>query len=82
MGTHAREGSVYARPTFWVGLGERSIATFAETLGGALIVGQAVDEVAWPHVLGVALVATIIAALKGLATPASTDTAVAVGGDS
>lgn len=67
---------MYASKSFWYGLLERSISTFAQSLLGALVVGSSVVDIDWRTALGIAGTATIAAVLKAFATPAETDRAV------
>lgn len=67
---------MYASKSFWSGLLERSISTFAQSLLGALVVGSSVGDIDWKTALGIAGTATLAAVLKAFATPAETDRAV------
>lgn len=67
---------MYASKSFWSGLLERSISTFAQSLLGALVVGSSVADIDWKTALGIAGTATLAAVLKSFATPAETDRAV------
>lgn len=67
---------MYASKSFWSGLLERSISTFAQSLLGALVVGSSVVDIDWKTALGIAGTATLAAVLKAFATPAETDRAV------
>lgn len=67
---------MYASKSFWSGLLERSISTFAQSLLGALVVGSSVVDIDWQTALGIAGTATLAAVLKAFATPAETDRAI------
>jgi len=67
---------MYTSKSFWSGLLERSISTFAQSLLGALVVGSSVVDIDWNTALGIAGTATLAAVLKAFATPAETDRAV------
>jgi len=67
---------MYTSKSFWSGLLERSISTFAQSLLGALVVGSSVIDIDWKTALGIAGTATLAAVLKAFATPAETDRAV------
>lgn len=67
---------MYTSKSFWSGLLERSISTFAQSLLGALVVGASVVDIDWKTALGIAGTSTLAAVLKAFATPAETDRAV------
>lgn len=67
---------MYTSKSFWSGLLERAISTFAQSLLGALVVGSSVVDIDWKTALGIAGTATLAAVLKAFATPAETDRAV------
>ena len=67
---------MYTSKSFWSGLLERAISTFAQSLLGALVVGSSVVDIDWGTALGIAGTATLAAVLKAFATPAETDRAV------
>ena len=67
---------MYASKSFWSGLLERSISTFAQSLLGALVVGSSVVDIDWKTALGIAGTATLAAVLKAFATPTETDRAI------
>lgn len=67
---------MYASKSFWSGLLERSVATFAQALLGTLVVGSSVVDIDWKTALGIAGTATLAAILKAFATPAETDRAI------
>lgn len=67
---------MYASKSFWSGLLERSVATFAQALLGALVVGSSVVDIDWKTALGIAGTATLAAILKAFAAPAETDRAI------
>jgi hypothetical protein len=67
---------MYTSKSFWSGLLERAISTFAQSLLGALVVGSSVVDIDWKTALGIAGTATLAAVLKAFATPAETDRAI------
>jgi len=67
---------MYTSKSFWSGLLERAISTFAQSLLGALVVGSSVVDIDWNTALGIAGTATLAAVLKAFATPAETDRAI------
>ena len=67
---------MYTSKSFWSGLLERSISTFAQSLLGALVVGSSVVDIDWRAALGIAGTATLAAVLKAFAAPAETDRAL------
>lgn len=67
---------MYASKSFWSGLLERSISTFAQSLLGALVVGSSVVDIDWKTALGIAGTATLASVLKAFAAPAETDRAI------
>lgn len=70
---------MYASKSFWSGLLERSISTFAQSLLGVLVVGSSVVDIDWKTALGIAGTATLAAVLKAFAAPAETDRAITTG---
>ena len=73
--------SIYTRASFWTGLVERSISTFAQVLVGAIGVaianGAGIVDINWKSAASVAAAATVLAVLKAIAAPAETDRAIA-----
>lgn len=67
----------YASATFWEGLAERAISTFAQSLVGAFGVGTSIFGLDWKGALGIAGAATIASVLKSFSLPEETDRAVA-----
>lgn len=72
--------SVYASPSFWSGLSDRAIKTFAQSLLGAVAVGVGVLDLDWKGALGIAATAVIASALTSFADPKEADKAVATAG--
>lgn len=72
--------NLYASKSFWSGLLERSIATFAQVIVGVIGVaiadGAGIVDIDWKSAVSVAGAATVLAVLKAFATPAETDRAV------
>lgn len=67
----------YASATFWEGLAERAISTFAQALAGALAVGTSLFDMDAKAAFGVAGMAALLSVLKSLSLPEETDRAVA-----
>lgn len=67
----------YATATFWEGLAERAISTFAQALAGALGVGSSLFGLDWKGALGIAGAAALASVLKSFSLPEETDRAVA-----
>lgn len=67
----------YASATFWEGLAERAISTFAQSLVGAFGVGTSIFGLDWKGALGIAGAATLVSVLKSFSQPEETDRAVA-----
>lgn len=67
----------YASATFWEGLAERAISTFAQSLVGAFGVGTSIFGLDWRGALGIAGAATLVSILKSFSLPEETDRAVA-----
>lgn len=67
----------YASVTFWEGLAERAISTFAQSLVGAFGVGTSIFGLDWKGALGIAGAATLVSILKSFSLPEETDRAVA-----
>ena len=67
----------YASATFWEGLAERAISTFAQSLVGAFGVGSSLFGLDWKGALGIAGAAALASILKSFSLPEETDRAVA-----
>lgn len=71
---------MYASKSFWSGLLERSVSTFAQVILGAIGVavanGAGILDIDWKGAASVAAAATVVAVLKAFATPAETDRAI------
>ena len=67
----------YASVTFWEGLAERAISTFAQSLVGAFGVGSSLFDLNWQGALGIAGAAALASVLKSLSLPEETDRAIA-----
>lgn len=59
---------------FWLDASERAIATFAEVLGGFLVVDTTDIIVDWRLALTVAFIATLASLLKAVVAAAKADT--------
>ena len=70
----------YASATFWEGLAERAISTFAQSLVGAFGVGTSLFGLDWKGALGIAGAAALASVLKSFSLPEETDRAVASAG--
>lgn len=70
----------YASKSFWSGLFERSVSTFAQVIVGAIGLavanGAGITDIDWKGAASLAAAATALAILKAFATPAETDRAV------
>lgn len=69
--------SPYASKSFWAGLRDRAIKTFAQTLASSLTVGVGIFGVDWKGALSLALGAALFSVLTSLGDPKETDKAVA-----
>lgn len=67
---------MYTSKSFWSGLVERAVSTFAQALLGALVIGSSIADLDWKSVLGVAATATLASVLKSFTAPAETDRAI------
>lgn len=67
---------MYTSKSFWSGLLERAISTFAQSFVGAVVVGTSIVDLDLKAAAGVAATATLAAILKAFATPAETDRAI------
>ena len=67
---------MYTSKSFWSGLLERAISTFAQSFVGAVVVGTSIVDLDLKAAAGVAATATLAAVLKAFATPAETDRAL------
>ena len=72
--------STYTSRTFWRGVGERAVKTFAQALLAVLTTGTVVWALDWVQALGIAGTAVLISVLTSIADPQRTDTAIASGG--
>lgn len=69
--------SVYARASFWSGLVDRAVKTFAQSLLGAIGVGVGIFDLDWKGALGIAASAVLISVLTSFADSKETDKAIA-----
>lgn len=60
---------IYKSKTFWYGVAERAIKTFAQALLAVMTVGTAVWNLNWGEGLGVAATAALISILTSIADP-------------
>lgn len=70
---------MFTSRTFWSGLIERAVSTFAQALLGASVVGASIVDIDWKAALGIAATAALASVLKAFAAPAETDRAVVTG---
>ena len=71
--------STYTSRTFWLGVLERAVKTFAQALLAVLTTGTVVWDLDWVQALGIAGTAVLISVLTSIADPQRTDTAIASG---
>ena len=71
--------TTYTSKTFWLGVAERAIKTFAQSLIAVLLAGTVLWEQDWLAALGVAGTATLLSVLTSLADPSRADTSIATG---
>ena len=71
--------TTYTSKTFWRGVAERAIKTFAQSLIAVLLAGTVLWEQDWLTALGVAGTATLLSVLTSLADPTRADTSIATG---
>lgn len=69
--------SIYARASFWSGLIDRAVKTFAQSLLAAITVGVGVLELDWKGALGIAATAVLASVLTSFADPKEADKAIA-----
>lgn len=69
--------SIYARASFWSGVRDRAIKTFAQVLVGSLGVGVGIFDVDWKGALGITASAVLISVLTSIADAKETDRAIA-----
>lgn len=69
--------SIYARASFWSGVCDRAIKTFAQVLVGSLTVGVGIFDIDWKGALGITASAVLISVLTSIADAKETDKAIA-----
>jgi hypothetical protein len=69
--------SIYARASFWSGLIDRAIKTFAQSLLAAFTVGVGILDIDWKGALGIAATAVLASVLTSFTDPKETDKAIA-----
>ena len=69
--------SIYTRASFWSGVRDRAIETFAQVLVGSLTVGVGILDIDWRGALGLTATATLISILTSIADAKETDKAIA-----
>lgn len=69
--------SIYARASFWSGLIDRAVKTFAQSLLGAIGVGVGIFDLDWKGALGISASAVLISVLTSFADSKETDKAIA-----
>ena len=65
------EDKTLLKPEFWAALGIRTARTFAQTLGGFLLVGTPIFSIDWKVSLAISASAALLAILTGIASPES-----------
>lgn len=63
------EDKTLLKPEFWAALGIRAARTFAQSLGGFLLVGTPVFSIDWKVGLAISASAALLAILTGIASP-------------
>ena len=69
--------SIYARASFWSGVFDRAVKTFAQVLVGSLTVGVGIFDIDWKGALGITASAVLISVLTSIADAKETDRAIA-----
>lgn len=69
--------SIYARASFWSGLIDRAVKTFAQSLLAAFTVGVGILDIDWKGALGIAATAVLASVLTSFADPEEADKAIA-----
>lgn len=69
--------SIYARASFWSGVRDRAIKTFAQVLVSTLTVGVGIFDINWKGALGLTATAVLISVLTSIADAKETDRSVA-----
>ena len=69
--------SIYARASFWSGLIDRAVKTFAQSLLAASAVGVGIFDIDWKGALGIAATAVLASVLTSFADPKEADKAIA-----
>lgn len=69
--------SIYARASFWSGVRDRAIKTFAQVLVSTLTVGVGIFDINWKGVLGLTATAVLMSVLTSIADAKETDRAIA-----
>nr|DAS29595.1 MAG TPA: holin [Caudoviricetes sp.] len=69
--------SIYARASFWSGVRDRAIKTFAQVLVSTLTVGVGIFDINWKGALGLTATAVLISVLTSIADAKETDRAIA-----
>lgn len=65
------EDKTLLKPEFWAALGIRTARTFAQTLGGFLLVGTPIFSIDWKAGVAISASAALLAILTGIASPGS-----------
>lgn len=69
--------SIYARASFWSGVCDRAIKTFAQSLLAAFAVGVGIFDIDWKGALSITATAVLASVLTSLADAKETDKAIA-----
>lgn len=73
------DGLFLLSKTFWDGVLERAIKTFAQALLAVLTAGNAIWGLDWTQALGVGATAALISVLTSIADPKRADTSISTG---
>lgn len=69
--------SIYARASFWSGVRDRAIKTFAQVLVGSFGVGVGIFDIDWRTALSITASAVLVSVLTSIADAKETDKAIA-----
>lgn len=69
--------SIYARASFWSGVFDRAVKTFAQSLLATFVVGVGILDIDWKGALGIAATAVLASVLTSLADAKEADKAIA-----
>lgn len=69
--------SIYTRASFWSGVFDRAVKTFAQSLLATFVVGVGILDIDWKGALSIAATAVLASVLTSLADAKETDKAIA-----